>query len=163
MPTSMLASGFELAWMRFDEACAKPDTEAALHAVFEAVAWAGALRDRFRREGRKVYPELDALCYVRNLALHLGADALDWAVEVPGAELGTLVLDESRLDSQTAWRAAWRSVARLPKSARNQRAGEAEYEQHLLGREIGDTLKAVTEQLRADVIIHRDHQKHRGR
>jgi hypothetical protein len=162
MVTSELASGFELAWGRFEDACAKPDPAGAMHALFESVAWAGALRDRFIRDKRDVYIELQALLFVRNLAMHEGADVLDWVVAVPGAELGMLVLDESRLDLRPAWRGAWRSLPDLPKPKRKERRGEAEYERYLVGRDVGETLEAVVERLRSDLLIHRDHQKHRG-
>jgi hypothetical protein len=161
MPTSLLASGFETAWLRYEEARRTPDTQAALESIFEAVAWAGALRDRFGKKQTDAYPELGGFWFVRNLVLHRGADALDWAVEIPGAELDTFVLDVSRLDTQTIWRARWRSASTLPKG-RDRRNQEAEYEEHLAGRDIAETLGALTEKLRQDAIIHRDHLQHRG-
>jgi hypothetical protein len=157
MATSTLASGFEAASQRFDAACGRPDAEAALHAVFEAVAWAGALRDRFRKEGRDVYPELKAFWFVRGVVLHSGADALDWLVAIPGAELDTLVLGVSKLDSQTVWRGVWRPVEK-----RSREEGEAEYGKHLKGKDIASTLRTLLERLRADAIVHRDHFMHRG-
>jgi hypothetical protein len=160
---TLLASGFERATIRFEEACAKPHPEAALHALFEAVAWAGALRERLGRERREVYVELEALRFVRDLALHEGADALDWAVDVPGSELGTLVLGVSALGTDTTWAGTWRSVSSLPPNRqRGDRPGERQYEDHLVGRRIADTLNAVTQKLRADSIIHRDHLKQHG-
>jgi hypothetical protein len=157
MATSTLASGFEAASLRFDAACARPDAEAALHALFEAVAWAGALRDRFCKEGREVYPELKAFWFVRGVVLHSGTDALDWLVAIPGAELGTLVLGVSKLDSHTVWSGVWRPVEK-----RSREEGEAEYGEHLKGKNVASTLRMLLERLRADAIIHRDHRKHRG-
>jgi hypothetical protein len=143
MPTSMLASGFEAAWIRFAEACKAPSPEDALHSLFEVVAWAGALRDRFKKEGRDIYPELEGLWLVRNVTLHMGADALEWAVFVPGAELGNLVLDVSRLDTQTVWRADWRALSKLPRgrNPKHAREGEPEYDKHLAGQDVAETLQ----------------------
>jgi len=61
-----------------------PWTDPSFHAIFELLAWAGAVRDRFRDERRDIPAVLNGLWYVRNIVLHQGADILYW-IMTPGS------------------------------------------------------------------------------
>jgi hypothetical protein len=52
--------------------------------MFEVLAWAGAVRDRFKDDGTQIPSVLNGLWYVRNLAVHQGADVV-WVIATYGS------------------------------------------------------------------------------
>lgn len=83
--TVVLLHGFEAARQRLGRSL--PGTDEAFHAIFEALAWAGSIRDRLKDDGIPRPPVLDGLYYIRNVVLHQGADVLPWLYE-PAATVG---------------------------------------------------------------------------
>jgi hypothetical protein len=140
-PLETLASGFNKALERLEGATRTPDNEASFHALFEALAWAGAIYDRIK--GRHDVPrELRGLWFVRNLVLHRGADVVLLTVVVPGAAPGQLVLGKTALATATQWGWQWppRQLLPEPDSLR----GSSEYDSHVAGRMAADTLKVIS-------------------
>src|SRR2546428_4540020 len=80
VPLRTLADGFEAARARFQLAAGSADRDGAFIALFDVVAWAGAigdwLKDSSKATNPTIPPLLLGLVYVRNRVIHLGADAL---------------------------------------------------------------------------------------
>jgi hypothetical protein len=74
VPTGTLLDGLTGAVSRLR--VVDPAAPEGFHALFEALAWAGALRDRLRQENRAIPRTLNGLYYVRNLVIHQGADVV---------------------------------------------------------------------------------------
>ena len=115
--------------------------DAGFQALFEVVAWSGAIRDRLAQDGAALSPELRGLWFVRNLVIHQGADALAGAV-VQTAALDIAVPDLTFvLDSPTISEWQWRFRSELPPP--QSKRGDREYETHLEGRSVRVTLEAL--------------------
>jgi hypothetical protein len=140
-PLKTLAAGFNKAREGLETATRPIDSEASFHSLFEALAWAGALYDRLK--GRHdVSPELKGLWFVRNLVLHRGADVVFLTMVVPGSEPGLLVLGKSALGTVTQWGWQWPPRQLLPKP--DSPRGATEYDSHVAGRIVADTLKVIS-------------------
>lgn len=135
---SVLVEGLRTSHNRFTSAAI--EGTGRFHAIFEALAWVGSIRDRLKDEGRAVPPVVDGLYYVRNLVLHQGVDVLEWAL-FPGAELGMLVLGESALGgmSRHAWVWPPRTQMPTPRSL----TGATEYDSLVAGREAAVVLEQL--------------------
>lgn len=112
----------------------------AFHAVFEALAWVGAIRDRLGRH-ETTLRTLNGLYYVRNLVLHEGAEVLAWEPTT----YGTGTYGSGRYGGTRVWK--WPSRDELP-SRRRDVAVDADYDEHVAGREVPVVLAAVVEELR---------------
>jgi hypothetical protein len=135
-----LLKGFNGARSRFSASRAGSDE--CFQAIFEALAWVGAMRDRLREEQKPPPPALDGLYYVRNLVLHQGADVLEWFLIPPGV-LGGSVLGGSVIGgggSQAIW---WPDRSEMP--APRSPAGRDEYDAHVAGNQVGDVLATVAD------------------
>ena len=140
-PLKALAAGLDKARERLETATTATDSEASFHSLFEALAWAGAIRDRIK--GRHdVPPELKGLWFVRNLVLHQGADVVLRTVVVPGSELGRLVLGPSALGTPTQWGWQWPPRELLPEPESLQ--GSDEYDSCAAGQIVADTLTVIS-------------------
>ena len=71
LDTGMLIAGFESAVAR-----ATGGIGSSFEAVFESLAWAGAIRDRLAQTQQLIPPVVNGLWFVRNLAIHQGADVV---------------------------------------------------------------------------------------
>jgi hypothetical protein len=140
-PGVWLLEGMRRAIRRFGEAAtptAHPlDTFIPL---FEALNWSAMIDDRLG-EAPNDSDILKGIRFARNVVHHQWADALQFE---PGAELGVLMLDVSRLDTASRW--VWRDEAQLPRS-RSGRHGQAEYIAALQGSEVRGTLIEVLGEL----------------
>jgi hypothetical protein len=142
-PLKTLVAGFEKARERLEAATRAADDESSFHSLFEAVAWVGVIYEHRRVMGRHdIPPELRGLWFVRNLVIHQGADVVLWTMAVPGSEPGRLVPGKSALGSVTQWGWQWppRTLLPEPESLR----GSGEYDSHVAGRIVADTLAVVS-------------------
>jgi hypothetical protein len=80
--TPMLVEGFAAAVERM-RAIGLAEA-AGFHALFEALAWAGTIGERLKQEHKPIPATVNGLWYVRNLALHQGADVV-WRITAYGA------------------------------------------------------------------------------
>jgi hypothetical protein len=155
VPFQVLVRGYNEARERFESA--ETGTPEPFMALFETLAWAGVLRDHYRTRGLSIPPTLSGLYYVRNRVIHEGADVLEFVL-VPGAELGALELDVSRLDTTTISEWRWPSRAEMPRShrgtkgARRRRAKRglneaADYDSNVARRPAREVLQEVADQL----------------
>jgi hypothetical protein len=141
-PLKTLAAGFNKALERLESATQTIDSEASFHALFEALAWAGAIHHRI--SGKHDVPsELKGLWFVRNLVLHRGADAV-LLVVTPGSEPGRLVPGMSALGTTTQWGWKWPPRQLLPNPEPRSLHGSAEYDSHVAGRTVPDTFNVVS-------------------
>ena len=142
-PLKTLVAGFEKARERLEAATRAADDESSFHSLFEAVAWAGVIYEHKPIKGRHdVPPELRGLWFVRNLVIHRGADVVLWTMAVPGSEPGLLVPGKSALGTVTQWGWQWPPRALLPQPDSDK--GSGEYDSHLAGRIVADTLTVVS-------------------
>jgi len=129
----LLVRGFKKAYIRFDQAAKESDSEAAFHALFEALAWTYVVDQGLKRPAQS---ELRGLRFVRNRVHHRWADAL--FLDTGGVSFPItfpVVFFE--------WR--WRPVKDLP---RGQKEGLHEYESHLVNHPARVTLGTVLDYLR---------------
>ena len=124
------------------------DALAGFFALFETVAWAGGLSDRLRDERRAPPPGLEGMWYVRNIVLHQGADVLTSVIVEHGTTLDDWVLGQGILGVPTRREWAWPPRDELP-SPRSLR-GADDYDEHLAGREVSPTVRAVCDALKSD-------------
>jgi hypothetical protein len=144
--TAVLIDGLAEAVKRLRAAPAPPGrgAVAGFQAIFEVVAWAGAVRDRFLQDGGVAIPqELEGLSYVRNLVLHRGASVLESIIVTPGSELGIWVLGESRLGEASVWQWRWPPRSSLPKNRGKDPPGSLEYDSHVAGHLALELLDAL--------------------
>jgi len=107
-------------------------TPEAFYALFESLAWAGAVCDRLRDEKQPLPPTLGGLWYVRNLVLHQGADVLLRITGVYGSAIvGGGVLGEKMLGSagRPETRSRFPPIDDLPPG--RSKAGRLEYMSHV--------------------------------
>jgi len=117
----------------------------AFRGLFEMLAWAGSIGDRFIADGVFRPALLDGLYYIRNVVLHQGVDVLFWLFRPPSM-LGTM-----RQGPTTPVVDVW--VWPLPGDFEPPRslAGEKEYESLLAGHEVVPTLENALAVLRRDL------------
>jgi hypothetical protein len=125
--TGALIGGAEAALDRWDNA---DGDQAPYQALFEALAWLGAIQDRLKEQGVALPPTLLGLYYLRNRVIHYGADVLYFAVISDELVEGRRVLtvhhseaDTGRLEHRFPGRDA------LPYGRSN--TGSGEYERHV--------------------------------
>lgn len=139
--TASLIAGFEEARKRFDTAAPNPDRqEEAFRALFETVAWVGAIRDRLKDEKQTPTSEMDGVYFVRNLVVHRGADALHRSIATAmfgGAAFGTVPFGGG---VDYGWR--WRNRADLP--PHKSKTGLSEYDTNIVGNRPTDTFAAIS-------------------
>ena len=141
----MLLAGLEQARSRFGRC--DPGTDEAFYAIFEALAWIGAIRDRLSLDGVDPPAIIDGLYYMRNVVLHQGADVLYWLLISSGklgtASLGTMKFGGGSLPRKPQWPAVGQFTPPRPP-----RTGEKEYETMLAGKSVVATLNDATSSLR---------------
>jgi hypothetical protein len=135
VPDSTLLAGLAAAIDRL--AATGVAGEQGFHATFEALAWAGAGRDRFMKSATPI-PTLTGLWYVRNLALHVGADVV-WQVTAygsgtygSGAYGGVMFAFNDSGSSEARDMFPPRAALRDKDNARRN-FGAAEYDSHVFG------------------------------
>jgi hypothetical protein len=134
---TVLTRGFNAARARFEALAGQDDADEAFIALFDAVAWSGAICDRLRDEQKSVPAEVNGLWFIRNFVLHQGADALARTVIFGAAYVGTpLGWPGAASDEWT-----WRDRSELPRGKSER--GRAEYDSHLAGRQVTSVLDAV--------------------
>jgi hypothetical protein len=143
-----LIDGFQAAYKRLTPIAWQGDQDEAFIALFEVVAWSGAIRDWSKARGTKGIPGIDGLYFVRNRVLHYGADALSQVtVFVSGAygsgPYGMGPFGGSGGYTTPTW--TWRPSRRLPRGW--SKTGKSEYDSLLAGRPIATTLEAVSIEL----------------
>jgi hypothetical protein len=148
---------FRIANERFDASAPPPNRE-AFRALFEALAWVGALHDRLKEDQdaqgvppkRRVFPPtLNGLYYVRNLVLHQGVDVL---LQIPGigpAVLGAAVLGSAVLGGGggAAVATVFPTLQALPIG--QSPVGRDEYETHVASRNVNVTMATAAEEVEA--------------
>jgi len=144
VPFRLLLNGFDLARARVE--AVEASDEQAFHAIFETLAWVGAIRDRLG--AKRVAEELPAvagLTYVRNLAVHAGADVLAWIPSTYGvATYGSGTYG----GAMRVWE--WPPRDRLPPPERKQADSVvAFYDSHVAGRDVRVVLADVSRELHA--------------
>jgi hypothetical protein len=140
--TKTLIEGFESARARFDESA--PGSAHEFHAIFEVLAWPGAIKDRFDAEKKHVPDVLAGLWLVRNQALHRGAEIAAWTM-APGSIM------RAAHTSQVILPPGKRSLtwpARSAFMARSNARGAAEYDARIAGRGITEVFNDVRSALR---------------
>jgi hypothetical protein len=133
-----LVAGFRSAKARFVDADAGSDEK--FHALFEVLAWVGAIRDRLHKDKQPIPPVINGMYYARNVVLHQGADVLEW-IFVPPAVLGQFVVGFSRLKEDGQQGTWWPERDMMPKP--QSPTGTAEYEAHLAGHTPEAVMEAV--------------------
>jgi hypothetical protein len=141
VPDATLVAGFRDAVARVE---ASGSGEEGFRAMFEALAWAGAVRDRLRSSGSPI-PALTGLWYVRNLVLHAGAEVV-WAVTAYGAATygsatygGVGFAFGTAGVSRSGTMFPPRSTLRPEESRRN--FGGSEYDEHVATRPVMEVLE----------------------
>src|SRR5258708_2117892 len=128
-------------------------------AVAESVIWLVACDDLLNqrsayRTQRDADPDgctLHGLRYVRNLAVH-GDTVIAIAHAQPGAELGRLVLDSSRLDSRSTF--GWLSRTKMPDPGRPPGVAVVPaYDSYVSGQEVSESLRRALAFARREVGI----------
>ncbi|SRR5258708_452482 len=128
-------------------------------AVAESIIWLVACDDllsrslayRTRRDADPDGCTLRGLRYVRNLAVH-GDTVIAIAHAQPGAELGRLVLDVSRLDSRSAF--GWLPRTKMPDPGRPPGVGVVPaYDSYVSGKEVSESLRRALAFARREVGI----------
>jgi hypothetical protein len=140
--TVVLIDGLEQARVRF--ASSTPGTAESFQAAFEVLAWAGVLRDRFRHEARAIPPVLNGLWYVRNVALHQGADVLAW-VMVPPALFDAVQFNSSLFDDPGHKEWTWPQRSELPEP--ESKRGASDYDTRLAGRSVVEVLDELADSI----------------
>ena len=109
-------------------------------ALFDVVAWAGAICDWYGHPSRKrKIPELEGFWFVRNRVLHDGAEAF---LHSTGIGLGRFGRGPFGVGEGT-W--TWRRRARLTKPPPGKGTrGRHEYDQHLAEKTVSATLEALS-------------------
>jgi hypothetical protein len=118
--------------------------------LFEALNWIAMIDDRLGPADSDS-PTLKGVRFARNVVHHQWADALQFS---PGAELGVLMLDVSRLDQPSRW--IWRREEELPPS-RHGRHGRQDYIDQLEGHEAEEALVVVLGELAAKLPLPDNH------
>jgi hypothetical protein len=136
VPTSALVDGFKAAHERFK--ASMPGADEAFRAIFEVLAWAGAIRDRLRDDAITSPPIIDGLWYMRNVILHQGADVLPWLYE-PAGMVGTMKLGVSDPPLKS-WQWPYRGDFDPPIST----VGQSEYVSTLEGEDAISTLEQTS-------------------
>jgi hypothetical protein len=132
---SVLVDGFTSAQGRFAAAALAHNQDDSFHALFEMLAWVGAIRDRFKEEGTPIPPVLDGLYYVRNLVIHQGADVVEWIFSLTSAAIGASPIGAAPLGGGAAASSqAWPAREKLPRP-RSMTGAEA-YEKLVAGHEV---------------------------
>jgi hypothetical protein len=139
----MLVAGFREACARFYTAQIELGHEQGFHALFECVAWAGAVADRLRDGGEHLPDELAGLWFIRNLVLHRGVDAISRSVESSTYGEGTYGEGTYGGGSREVWR--WVARTELPKP--KSKKGLVQYDAKLAGRSVSATLKEANQAL----------------
>jgi hypothetical protein len=141
--SKMLVTGFEAARARFLAAASDVDAEHGFHALFEVVAWGGAVLDRREKvEKKPLCPELQGLWYVRNLIIHRGTDARTWSVILPAIGWGDAWGEAwGGRPEERGW--TWPERRYMPPHQSDK--GLQQYETHLAGKVITETLATVSE------------------
>lgn len=150
VPLRTLVDGFDNARLRFEAVAGGADADAKFAALFEVVAWGGAIWDWFdKRSSAAVPPEALALWYVRNRVLHYGAEALYqttilWPqpliLRAPGSALrhpagGSVLRGPTLILSAPTWRPS----RRMPKGTGNR--GRRQYDTLFAGQPIVESLR----------------------
>ncbi len=138
VPSRVLVAGFDATHARVT--AADSTTDEAFHAIIEALAWIGVLRDRMKQEKRPIPETLYGLYFVRNLALHAGADVLAWISSTYGS--GTY--GSGAYGGQgRVWQ--WPAYDELPRPQSN--TGLSDYKKHVAGHDVADVLAAVSNEI----------------
>lgn len=137
LPTGVLVDGMGVAVGRVK--AADWSTSEGYHAVFEALAWVGAVRDRFTDEDRSIPPVLLGLYYLRNLVLHDGADVL---LLIPGVGFGEGPFGMGPFGGSPPAR-VFPPRAELPPPKWTHPTGLSEYDEHVVGGNLVDVLDTV--------------------
>ena len=153
VPRRTLVEGFEASRVRLNTAIGRSDPDDAFIALFEVVAWAGAIGDWFqnRRRTRKATTpttpaEIQGLWYVRNRVLHFGSDALLQGTLLMPTLYGAGTYGTATFGGSypvTTW--TWKPSHRLPRGRSN--AGKTEYDSLLAGNQVAKTLETVSSEL----------------
>jgi hypothetical protein len=148
-----LIDGFEAAHTRLRPVAWQGDADAAFIALFEVVAWAGAIRDWWRVRGRsRVVPGFDGLWFVRNRVIHLGADALSQVTVFVSGAYGSGPYGRGPFGGGGGYTTPtwiWRPSHRLPRG--KSPVGKAEYDSMLANEPVATT----TEDIRAALARRR--------
>lgn len=138
--TAGLIAGFEEARKRFDTAAPSPDRqENAFRALFETVAWVGAIRDRLIGEKLTPSPEIDGVYFVRNLVIHCGAEALEHSIAIA---FGSATYGAASFGGGVDYGWRWRNRADLPPY--KSKKGLSEYDTKIAGNRPTDTFAAIS-------------------
>jgi hypothetical protein len=141
--TGALFRGFDCARRSFSTS--EPGTEESFRAIFEALAWLGAIRDRLRSDRLEVPAIIDGLYYMRNVVLHQGADVLYWLL-TPHA-YGTGAFGAQTFGGVRPFKdSRWPQVGTFEKP--ESRTGEVQYEALLAGASVATTLEEAMTGLR---------------
>jgi hypothetical protein len=154
VPLRTLVDGFDNARLRFETVAGGADADAKFIALFEVVAWGGALYDWFKKREKRsktkrgIPPDALALWFVRNRVLHYGAEALFQMTTLRPQPLVVLANSGSRLFGPTVvWSPpTWRPSRRMPKGTGN--VGKKEYDSLFANKPITETLAHVAATLR---------------
>jgi hypothetical protein len=84
--------GLDAAQARFAAADLAHDEDKSFQALFEMLAWVGAIRDHLFDDDKPIPPVLDGLYYIRNLVIHQGADVVDWIFSLTSPAIGASAL-----------------------------------------------------------------------
>lgn len=143
VPLRTLIGGFEESRRRFDTITGSAMRDDVFVALFDVVAWAGAICDWYSQPSRKrKLAELEAFWFVRNRILHDGAEAF---LHTTGFGLGRFGHGPFGVGEGT-W--TWRRRTRLTKPPKNKpgmgKRGKREYDLHLAERTVSATLEALS-------------------
>jgi len=166
VPLRTLVAGFEVARERFDTAATRSDADVTFAALFEVVAWAGAVADWYRKRSRtkRVPDDLKGLWYVRNRVLHDGAEAiLQTTILMPPFTMrrstlrgGSVLRGPAVVLSEPTWRPS----RRLPRGTKKivkgkvkyvSTVGKKEYDRLFADQPIAATLQRVSATLAGGV------------
>jgi hypothetical protein len=140
VPLRTLIVGFEESRRRFDTITGGASSDEVFVALFDVVAWAGAICDWYSHPSRKrKVPELEGFWFVRNRILHDGAEAF---LHTTGFGLGRFGHGPFGVGEGT-W--TWKRRARLTKPPKGKGTrGRDEYDVHLAGKTVSATLEALS-------------------
>jgi len=139
----MLVAGFREACARFYAAQIQLEHDKGFPALFEWVAWAGAVRDRLRADQKPVPEVIDGLWFIRNLVVHLGVDAISRSVVL--STYGGGMYGEGTYGGES--REEWQWVARTQLPEPKSKRGLQQFDAKLAGRSVSATLQEASQVL----------------